>query len=107
MANKIKKVSFSKFFPEDDSFVKLKGVFNPEEQLDFELDLTIQSGLNQYANICTYFNPRGDSAKSTLDQLKAIQQTVEKAIQFIEESQTSLKNMEKDIKAKRVTKTKA
>ena len=55
MTTKKQTVSFNKFFPEDNAFVSLSGMFNPKADgifdEEFDLDLTIQSAGGRFINL--------------------------------------------------------
>ena len=96
MATKNKKqtVNFNKFFPDEDSYVTLRGVFNPFAEYpyeEFDLDLTIQTAQGRSANIFAWLS---DSA-STLKQLKAINEATAKAIKFYEDALAAKKEVKK------------
>ena len=93
---KIQKLSFDKFFPGADSYVTLRGEFNPDFKGslwndEFDLDLTIQSGTGRYVNLYTWL---GDNC-TTIAQLKAINEATAKAIKFYEDAQTTKKEAKK------------
>jgi hypothetical protein len=96
MTTKKQTVNFSKFFPEDNAFVSLQGMFNPSADMfeDFDLDLTIQSAGGRFINLYSWL---GDS-ESTLKQMKAIHEATGKAIEFYEAAAKAKK--EKKAKAK-------
>jgi hypothetical protein len=84
MTTKKQTVSFNKFFPDDNAFVSLSGVFNPNADgifdEEFDLDLTIQSAGGRYVNFYAWLIDK-DAA---LKQLKAIHEATGKAIEFYE-----------------------
>lgn len=92
-----KTVSFNKFFPDMDSYVTLKGSYDPDSVLnnvffdDFDLDLTIQNGVGRYVNLYTWF----DDKDTSLTQLKAIHEATGKAIEFIEQVKAYQKEAKK------------
>jgi hypothetical protein len=96
MTTKKQTVSFNKFFPDDNAFVNLKGVFNPlaESMFDdeFDLDLTIQTATNRSVNLYSWMTNNDE----TLKQLKAIHEATGKAIEFYE----SVAKAKKEKKAK-------
>jgi len=80
-------LTFNKFFPDQDAYVTLRGVFNPlgldsSFEDDFDLDLTIQNGTGRYINLYSWLSDRSN----TLAQLKAINEATAKAIKFIEDA---------------------
>lgn len=93
-----KTVSFNKFFPDMDSYVTLKGNYDPDFANnsvyfdDFDLDLTIQNGVGRYINLYTWL----DDKNTSLIQLKAIHEATGKAIQFIEEVTAARKAKKKE-----------
>lgn len=101
-----KTINFSKFFPDDDAYVRLKGLYNPAAKGilfddEFDLDLTIQSATGRYVNLFTWL---GDKC-NTVDQLKAIHEATGQAIKFYEESMAAKKAKKEAIKVEpRVTK---
>lgn len=105
-AGKKEKISFSKFFPEDYAFIKLDGQNDPKDPYGFNIDLTIQTGLQHYACISSWFGVDDKDTKTAVNQLTAIRDAADKALKFIEDAKKSVASVEKDIKAKRVTKTK-
>jgi hypothetical protein len=81
-------LTFNKFFPDADSYVTLRGVFNPDAiksafEEEFDLDLTIQNGTGRYINLFTWL---GDNC-TTVAQLKAINEATAKAIKFYEDAE--------------------
>lgn len=87
-----KTISFNKFFPDADSYVTLRGTFNPLSSLDpfesdFDLDLTIQNGTGRSINLYSWLSDRSN----TLAQLKAINEATAKAIKFIEDAKEAKK----------------
>jgi hypothetical protein len=98
MTSKKQTVNFSKFFPEDNAFISLSGMFNPNAKdfLDeeFDLDLTIQSAGGRFINLYSWL----DTNESTLKQMKAIHEATGKAIEFYESAAKAKK--EKKAKAK-------
>ena len=84
MTSKKQTINFSKFFPDDNAFVNLKGVFNPLAVSpfddEFDLDLTIQTATNRSVNLYAWVT----SNDETLKQLKAIHEATGKAIEFYE-----------------------
>ncbi len=84
MTSKKQTVNFNKFFPDDNAFVTLKGVFNPvaESMFDdeFDLDLTIQTATGRFVNLYSWMTNNDE----TLKQLKAIHEATGKAIEFYE-----------------------
>jgi hypothetical protein len=84
MTTKKQTVNFSKFFPDDNAFVTLSGVFNPKADgifdEEFDLDLTIQSAGGRFVNFYSWLCDK-DAA---LKQLKAINEATGKAIEFYE-----------------------
>lgn len=108
MATKKQTVNFNKFFPDEDSYVTLRGAFNPlspHPWEEFDLDLTIQTAQGRSANIYAWL---GDTS-TTLKQLKAINEATAKAIKFFEDAIATKKEVKKtkpiDLAPKRVTKT--
>lgn len=94
MATKKQTVNFNKFFPDEDSYVTLRGAFNPlspHPWEEFDLDLTIQTAQGRSANIYAWL---GDSA-GTLKQLKAINEATAKAIKFLEDAMATKKTAKK------------
>lgn len=79
---KKKTLNFNKFFPDDNAFVSLTGMFNPDGDMfdDFDLDLTIQSAGGRFVNFYSWL---GDT-DATLKQLKAVNEATAKAIEFYE-----------------------
>jgi hypothetical protein len=106
MTTKKQTINFSKFFPEDNAFVSLSGMFNPNAKnfLDdeFDLDLTIQSAGGRFVNLYSWL----DTNESTLKQMKAIHEATGKAIEFYEAARQAKKEKKaKPIKVEpRVTK---
>ena len=111
MATKTKKqtITFNKFFPNEDAYVTLRGMYNPAGSKnifddEFDLDLTIQNGTGRFINLFTWL---GDNC-NTVAQLKAINEATAKAIKFYEDAQASNKEAKKekpiDLASKRVTK---
>jgi hypothetical protein len=108
MTTKKQTVNFNKFFPDDNAFVTLKGVFNPLADSvfddEFDLDLTIQSATGRFVNLYSWIG-QGDE---TLKQLKAIHEATGKAIEFYETVAKSKKERKEKAKPivveKRVTK---
>jgi hypothetical protein len=102
--NKKQTVNFSKFFPESDAFVTLKGSFNPQADSVFDdkldIDLTIQSSLDRSVNLYSWGLRKAD----TLNQLKAIHEATGKAIKFYEDIITK-KSAPIDFAPTRVLKT--
>ena len=92
-----KTVSFNKFFPDMDSYVTLKGNYDPNKVMnnvffdDFDLDLTIQNGVGRYINLYTWL----DDKDVSLVQLKAIHEATGKAIEFIEQVKAARKEVKK------------
>ena len=84
MTTKKQTVSFNKFFPEDNAFVSLSGMFDPKADgifdEEFDLDLTIQSAGGRFINLYSWLVDK-DSA---LKQMKAIHEATGKAIEFYE-----------------------
>jgi hypothetical protein len=79
-------LTFNKFFPDQDAYVTLRGLFNPNAtgslfDDEFDLDLTIQNGTGRYINLITWLGDRSN----TLAQLKAINEATSKAIKFYED----------------------
>jgi hypothetical protein len=107
--NKTQKVNFSKFFPDNDAFVTLRGAFNPDATSpfddEFDLDFTIQSATNRSINLYSWLSGKDHA----LDQLKAIQEATAKAIKFYEDVAAAKKEAKKskpiDFAPKRVLKT--
>lgn len=93
-----KTVSFNKFFPDMDSYVTLKGNYDPNNANnnvffdDFDLDLTIQNGVGRYINLYTWL----DDKDTSLIQLKAIHEATGKAIEFIEQVKAARKEKKKE-----------
>lgn len=96
-----KKISFDKFFPEMDSYVTLRGTYDPNSPVsplssrlldEFDLDLTIQNGVGRYINLYTWL----DDENTTLKQLKAIHEATGKALAFIEEVNNARKEKKKE-----------
>ena len=93
-----KTVNFNKFFPDMDSYVTLRGNYDPDFANnsvyfdDFDLDLTIQNGVGRYINLYTWL----DDKNTSLIQLKAIHEATGKAIQFIEEVNAARKAKKKE-----------
>ena len=85
MIMKAQKINFNKFFPDDNAFVTLTGVFNPTAKDifddEFDLDLTIQSATGRFVNLYSWCGKEDD----TLKQLKAINEATAKAIKFYED----------------------
>ena len=100
------KISFSKFFPEDYAFIKLEGQNDPKDPYGFNIDLTIQTGLQHYACVSSWFGVNDKDTKTAVNQLIAIRDAADKALKFIEDAKKTVANLDKDVKAKRVTKTK-
>ena len=98
-----KKVNFSKFLPDDNGFIKLQGGYDPKDPQSCDVELVIQAGLRNTLTLWTW----GTADKSTRKTLEAIHEATAKALKFLDEATESQKNVSKDIKAKRVTKTKA
>jgi hypothetical protein len=98
MTTKKQTVNFSKFFPEDNAFVSLSGMYNPLASSpfdeEFDLDLTIQSSGGRFINLYSWL----DTNESTLKQMKAIHEATGKAIEFYEAAAKAKK--EKKAKAK-------
>lgn len=92
-----KTVSFNKFFPDMDSYVTLRGNYDPNFANnsvffdDFDLDLTIQNGVGRYINLYTWL----DDKDTSLTQLKAIHEATGKAIEFIEQVKAARKEAKK------------
>jgi hypothetical protein len=89
-------ITFNKFFPDADSYITLRGVFNPDAlkssfDEEFDLDLTIQNGTGRYINLFTWL---GDNC-TTVAQLKAINEATGKAIKFYEDSMATKKELKK------------
>jgi hypothetical protein len=109
MTTKKQTVNFSKFFPEDNAFVSLSGMFNPKADgifdEEFDLDLTIQSAGGRFVNLYSWL----DTNESTLKQMKAIHEATGKAIEFYEAARQAKKEAKKsapiDFAPKRVLKT--
>ena len=93
-----KTVNFNKFFPDMDSYVTLRGSYDPNTAVhsifhdDFDLDLTIQNGVGRYINLYTWL----DDKNTSLVQLKAIHEATGKAIQFMEEVTADRKAKKKE-----------
>lgn len=104
--NKKEKIAFSKFFPDDYSFIKLEGQNDPKDPYGFNIDLTIQTGLRNYASISSWFSVDDKETKNAVNQLLTLREAIDKALKFVDDSKKSLATVEKDIKSKRVTKTK-
>ena len=100
------KISFSKFFPEDYAFIKLEGQNDPKDPYGFNIDLTIQTGLQHYACVSSWFGVNDKDTKTAINQLVAIRDAADKALKFIEDAKKTVANLDKEVKAKRVTKTK-
>ena len=106
MTTKKQTVNFSKFFPEDNAFVSLSGMYNPLASSpfdeEFDLDLTIQSAGGRFINLYSWL----DTNESTLKQMKAIHEATGKAIEFYEAARQAKKEKKaKPIKVEpRVTK---
>ena len=106
MTTKKQTVNFNKFFPEDNAFVSLSGMFNPNADgifdEEFDLDLTIQSAGGRFINLYSWMTDK-DSA---LQQMKAIHEATGKAIEFYEAAAKAKKEKKaKPIKVEpRVTK---
>jgi len=106
MTTKKQTVSFNKFFPEDNAFVSLSGMFNPKADSifdeEFDLDLTIQSAGGRFINLYAWMTDK-DSA---LKQLKAINEATGKAIEFYEAARQAKKEKKSKpiVVEKRVTK---
>jgi len=98
MTTKKQTINFSKFFPEDNAFVSLSGMFDPKADgifdEEFDLDLTIQSAGGRFINLYSWLVDK-DSA---LKQMKAIHEATGKAIKFYEDAAAAKK--EKKAKSK-------
>jgi hypothetical protein len=74
----VKTVKFNKFFPEDNAFVTVDGRMDKDD--DWQVSLTIQADTKNVANWwCSDWN-----YKEATTQLKAYQEAMQKAIDFIE-----------------------
>lgn len=93
---KPKKSTFSKFFPEDNSFIKVETIFTDAE--DWYAEIAMQTGLNRYVEF--WVSDYKTDAK--LKQLKAFIDGAQKAVDFIEKSMKEKKPIVLD--EKRVTK---
>jgi hypothetical protein len=106
MTSKKQTVNFSKFFPEDNAFVSLTGMFNPNAkdflEEEFDLDLTIQSAGGRFITLYSWL----DANESTLKQMKAIHEATGKAIEFYEAAAKAKKEKKAKpiVVEKRVTK---
>ena len=100
--NRTKKLKFNKFLPEDNGFIKLNGSYDPKDKDNFEIELVIQSGLRNTLSLWSW----GFDDLTNRKTLEAIHEATTKALKFLDEAAESQKNISKDIKAKRVTKTK-
>jgi hypothetical protein len=84
MTNKKQTINFNKFFPEDNAFVSLSGMYNPKADgifdEEFDLDLTIQSATGRFVNLYAWLLDK----EAALKQLKAIHEATGKAIEFYE-----------------------
>lgn len=91
MTTKKQTVNFNKFFPEDNAFVSLSGMFNPNADgifdEEFDLDLTIQSAGGRFINLYAWMVDK----ESALKQLKAINEATSKAIKFYEDAAAAKK----------------
>jgi len=74
-----KKVSFNKFFPKENSFIKLDGGFKEAE--DWWTELTIQTGTRD--SICIWASEW--QTEESIKQLKAMLEATQKALDFAEE----------------------
>jgi hypothetical protein len=98
MTSKKQTINFNKFFPEDNAFVSLSGMYNPTADgifdEEFDLDLTIQSATGRFVNLYAWLLDKEEALK----QLKAIHEATGKAIEFYEAAAKAKK--EKKAKAK-------
>ena len=78
------KINFNKFFPGENSFVKVDGGFN--DATDWWVDLTLQTGLRYSTQLWVSDYKPADSLK----QLKALVEAANKAIAFAEKCMASV-----------------
>jgi hypothetical protein len=72
------KISFTKFFPQDNAFVNVDGAF--KDATDWWVDLTFQTGLKESTQLwISDFKPQ-----EQIKQLRAMIDAAEKAIAFAE-----------------------